>query len=296
MVSKLLNNKHLIIILLSLIFLIIIMGITINQRDLTWPEKLIKDTVAWTQNILYKPANVIAGFFEDVHDYRVVFEENKALKNSLDQYIQVLAELNELKEENVRLKEMLDYRQQNSSRYQLTVAKVIARNPDRWNNMLVINKGSKQGIKKNMAVITTKGFIGKVYNVSNFSANVQLITDNEDNSFVFASIQSKPKTYGVVGGYDKVKNELKIEKIDLDANVEPGQLVITSSLGGIFPDGLIIGEVVRVEEDGSGGLTKIAYVRPAADMYHIDEVFVVTEALFGNNQSTATAVPKKEED
>lgn len=259
----------------SLIILVIVMGLTIGRTESTWPEKLVKDTVSWAQNLVYFPANAVAGFFEDIHDYNLIFEENKSLKQSLNQYSQVIAELNELKKENVRLKEMLDYQEKIKDKYQLQVAKVIARTPDRWNNMLVINKGSNSGIEKDMAVITTKGLIGKIYSVSNVSAKVQLITDNEHSGFVFALIQSDPSTYGIVEGYDKEKNLLSIKKIDLNSKIEPGQLVITSNLGGVFPAGLVVGEIVEVEEEENEGLTKTAYIKPAASFYHINEVFVI---------------------
>lgn len=251
------------------------MGLTIGNRQLTWPEKLIKDSVSWVQSAVSKPANAVAGFFEDVHSYSLIFEENKALKQSLQQYSQTVAELNNLKEENERLKEMLGYKDSVKEQYLLYPAKVIARSPDRWNNMLVIDKGSNDGIKENMAVITTEGLIGKVYSVSSFSSNVQLITDSERGGFVFAEIQSKPRAYGVVEGYNRADNLLKVNKIDPNAQIEPGQLVTSSSLGGVFPSGLLIGEIVYVEEGENGGLTKTAYIKPAADLYHINEVFVI---------------------
>jgi len=276
--SKLFNNKLLIIILLSLIFLVIIMGLTIGNRQLSWPEKLIKDSVSWVQSTVSKPANAVAGFFEDVNSYSVIFEENKALKQSLQQHSQVVAELNDLKEENERLKDMLEYKDNVKDQYQLYPARVIARSPDRWNNMLVIDKGSNDGMKENMAVITTSGLIGKVYSVSSFSSNVQLISDSEHGGFVFAEIQSNPRAYGVVEGYSRADNLLKIDKIDPNAQIEPGQLVTTSSLGGVFPSGLLIGEIVYVEEGENGGLTKTAYIKPSADLYHINEVFVIVNA------------------
>ncbi|MGD9677320.1 MAG: rod shape-determining protein MreC [Vulcanibacillus sp.] len=272
-------NKNLIIILFIFILLIIVIGLTIDHRDLTWPEKIIKDTTSWVQELFYIPSTAVIGFFEDTQEYRVIFEENKVLKYNLNQYAQVVAETNQLKEENRRLKEMLEYKEDNIDEFQLVVAKVISRSPDKWNNMLVIDKGINDGIKKDMAVVNTSGFVGKVYSVSNYSSNVQLITDNEHNSFVFALIQSEPKTYGIVKGYDKVKNLLRVEQVGLDVEIIPGQLVTTSSLGGVFPTGLVIGEVSYAEEDGKGGLTKIVYVKPAADLYHLDEVFVIKETL-----------------
>ncbi len=281
-------NKNLIIILFIFILLVIIIGLTIDHQDLTWPEKIVKDMMSWAQGIFYVPANAVAGFFEDTREYRVIFEENKVLKYNLNQYAQVVSEANQLKEENQRLKDMLDYKEENIDEFQLVVAKVISRSPDKWNNMLVINKGARDGIEKDMAVVTTSGFVGKVYSVSNYSSNVQLITDSNYNSFVFALIQSEPKTYGTVEGYDKINNILRIEQVELEAVIEPGQQVTTSSLGGVFPTGLVIGEVYYVEEDNNSGLTKTIFVRPGADFYHLDEVFVITEKMeqIENNEVT----------
>ncbi|TCS79061.1 rod shape-determining protein MreC [Tepidibacillus fermentans] len=274
MFSKLFSNKHLIILLFSLILLFILVWTTLGSRELTWPEKFVKDSTSMIQGFIYKPANAVAGFFQDMYQFSLIFKENKALKSSLHQYSQVIAELNQLRAENQKLKEMLDYKEKAMNQYQLKMAKVISRSPERWNNMLVIDQGLKDGIQKDMAVITTQGLIGKVYNVSNFSANVQLISDSEHGGFIFAAIQSNPQAYGVIDGYDVTKNELRLTKIELDVKLEPGQLVTTSNLGGTFPNGLVIGKIVRVDE-GENGFTKTAYVKPEANLYHIDDVFVV---------------------
>ncbi|WP_339059922.1 rod shape-determining protein MreC [Tepidibacillus marianensis] len=274
MFSKLFGNKHLIILLFSIIILFILVMTTLGSRELTWPEKFVKDSTSMLQGVIYKPANAIAGFFQDIYQFSLVFKENKSLKSSLHQYSQVVAEVNQLRAENQRLKDMLGYKQKVVNQYQLKMANVISRSPDRWNNMLVIDQGLKDGIQKDMAVITTQGLVGKIYNVSNFSANVQLISDSEHGGFIFAAIQSNPQAYGVIDGYDVTKNELKLTKIELDIKLEPGQLVTTSNLGGTFPNGLVIGKIVRVDE-GENGFTKTAYVRPEANLYHIDDVFVV---------------------
>ena len=260
--------------LFSIILLFILVWTTLGSRELTWPEKFVKDSTSMLQGVIYKPANAVAGFFQDAYQFTLIFKENKSLKSSLHQYSQVVAEANQLRTENERLKEMLGYKEKAINQYSLQMAKVISRSPDRWNNMLVIDQGSKDGIQKNMAVITTQGLIGKVFNVSNFSSDVQLISDSEHGGFIFAQIQSNPVVYGVVEGYDVTKNELKVTKIELDIKLEPGQLVTTSNLGGTFPNGLVIGKIVRVDE-GENGFTKTAYVKPEANLYHINEVFVV---------------------
>lgn len=226
-----------------------------------------------------KPVNAVAGFFSDFKGYRATFSENRELKVKLDDYQQLEADLSLYKDENQRLKELLDYKTSNIGEYDLLAAKVVARSPDKWNNMLVIDKGSQHGIENDMTVITSAGFVGKVYKTSYYSANVQLVTDISHNSFVFALIHSEPRLYGTIEGYDKVKNLLKIRQTEHDIKVEPGTYVTTSSLGGVFADGIVIGRVTDVIDDDASGLSKTLYIKPSADLYHLEEVFIITDYL-----------------
>ncbi len=257
----------------------IIVGLTINYQEILLPEKVIKDATAWIQGLVSKPVNAVAGFFSDLKGYRATINENRELKMKLVDYQQLEVNLALYKNENQRLKELLDYQTKNIGNYELLTAKVVARSPDKWNNMLVIDKGSQDGIKNDMTVITGAGFVGKVYKTSYYSANVQLITDISHNSFVFALIHSEPKLYGKIEGYDKVRNLLKISQTEHDILVEPGTYVTTSSLGGVFADGIVIGRVTDVIDDDASGLRKTIYVRPSADLYHLEEVLIITDYL-----------------
>ncbi len=238
---------------------------------------MIKDAVAWVQGLVSRPVNSIAGFFNDLQGYSATFSENRELKLKLEDYQQLQANLLLYQDENQRLKELLDYQTASIGEYELLAAKVVARSPDKWNNMLVIDKGSVHGIENDMTVITSEGFVGKVYKTSYYSANVQLVTDISHNSFVFARIHSEPALYGTIEGYDKIKNLLKIRQSEHDVKVEPGTYVTTSSLGGVFADGIVIGRVTDVINDDASGLNKTIYIKPSADLYHLEEVFVITD-------------------
>ncbi|MFA7502985.1 MAG: rod shape-determining protein MreC [Anaerovoracaceae bacterium] len=271
------NNKNLIIILLIFILLIIIVGLTINYQEILLPEKVVKDITAWVQGLVNKPVTAVTGFFADFKGYQETQKENKELKERLKNYEQLEADLLVFRAETERLEEMLDYKTKRLGDYELLVAKVIARSPDKWNNMLVIDKGSQHGLEVGMTVITGQGFVGKVYKVGYFSANVQLITDTSHNSFVFAQIHSEPNIYAKIEGYDKVRNLLRIKQADHEAKVNPGTYVTTSSLGGVFPDGIIIGIVTDVIDDDESGLNKTIYVKPSVDLYHLEELFIITD-------------------
>ncbi|MGL4521927.1 MAG: rod shape-determining protein MreC, partial [Bacilli bacterium] len=141
-----------------------------------------------------------------------------------------------------------------------------------------IDKGERDGIQKDMAVITADGLIGKVKSVSQFSSTVQLVSSADRTNKVTAVVQGKDNIFGLIEGYDEERQQLVFQKIPADAKVKKGQTVITSGLGGVFPRGLIIGVVAEVTED-SYGLTQTAYIDPAANLYDINEVVVVERKL-----------------
>ncbi|GED31794.1 rod shape-determining protein MreC [Brevibacillus centrosporus] len=277
------GNKRLIIVLVGLVLLISVVGFTSRERvKLTWPEMFFKDTFSVVQGFFYRPAQAVSGFFQEVDDAYNVYEENKALKAGLDQYARMSAELLDLQAENTRLREALQAKESLKS-YQLRFAEVVARNPDTWNNVITIDKGLKQGIRKDMAVITSKGLIGRVQSVANFSSSVELLTSYERRDHISAVVQTTQvvngqttvhPVSGVVEEYDPQERLLIMRKIPWGQKIEAKQQVITSGLGGVVPRNLPIGYIVRVEPDDYG-LTQTAYIQPSADFSQLNEVMIV---------------------
>jgi rod shape-determining protein MreC len=288
-------RRRLIAMLLSLIVLVTIMGITLKDRPFpTWPERFIRDSFSIIQQVLYKPAYAVAGFFEDIQEMNLIYEENRVLKQNLEQFAQITAELHELKHENGQLREMIGIQESKISDYKLRVAEVVSRSPDRWNHTLIIDKGTKDGIAPNMAVITPKGYIGRIQSVSNFSSQVELVTDIERGNHIGAIIQDEEHIYGVVEGYDPTNNWLIMRKIPMQSEIEPNHLVITSGLGGIIPKGLVLGEVISVNTDDQY-LTKEAYIKPNADFQQLEKVFVVERSFIPPSEIPVPGIPQSPE-
>ncbi|SDZ03944.1 rod shape-determining protein MreC [Evansella caseinilytica] len=271
------SNKRLIILLVCIIILVALIGYSMSdRRSLSWPEQFVTDTVGWVQSAFARPAHFAAGFFENVNDMKNIYEENRILKSHLDEYAALQVELNELRRQNDELKAALDLTE-NKSLFDYTArsAIVIHRSPDRWNEFIGINKGRQHGIEEGMAVITSKGLIGKIKQVSQFTATVQLLTDQDRANRISAYIDAeKEKVEGFIEGIDEETGYLQFTKININAEIEEGQTVVTSGLGGIFPENLIIGEVVSFEAD-EFGLTQTAYVKPAADFDLLNYVLVI---------------------
>lgn len=268
-------NKRLIILLVSIIILVALIGFSLRDREqLSWPEQFIKDTTGLVQSAVSRPTQYIAGFIKNLQDLQNTYTENKELKTRLDELARLESEVQTLKKDNAELKEILD-KKDSLSEFEPKQATVIGRNPDRWNEILIINKGSKDGIEKDMAVITANGLIGKVKSRQTFTSTVQLLSSMDPTNRISAEIQGKEESYfGLIEGYDKEKGLLLLKRIPSEAKVEKGQTVISSGKGGVFPKSLLIGKVVDVVP-AEYGLTQTAYVKPGANFYDIEHVMVV---------------------
>jgi rod shape-determining protein MreC len=292
---KLLGNKRLVFLMLGFVFFMALMGFTLGQREqMTWPEKFLQDSVSFMQSLLYKPAGYIAGFFEDVGNLHIVYEENQVLKRTLSQYARDTAKLNELKAQNERLTAALEFteRQKRLNRYRWRIAEVVGVSPDPFNNTIKINLGEKDGIQENWAVVSVDGLIGRVVRVSPFYSNVQLITDinvrvNNTKAIAATVAGKESESFGMIESYElpgkdlvekyrlpRGQRYLIMSKIQSADPLQIGDTIVTSGLGGVFPRGIEIGTVVS-REVGDFGITHTAMVKPSSQFRNLREVFVV---------------------
>ncbi|MFE7152171.1 rod shape-determining protein MreC, partial [Heyndrickxia sporothermodurans] len=146
--------------------------------------------------------------------------------------------------------------------------------PDHWYEQISINKGGSSGVKKNMAIMTSKGLLGKVINTSPSFSTVELLSSSNPKNRISAEVLSKKREYGLIQGYDEEHKVLLLKTIDYDVSIKKGDIVNTSGLGGIFPKGLPIGTVEKLVPD-ENGLTQTAWVKPYADFYDIENVQIL---------------------
>jgi len=267
--------------MIGMILFIAVIGYSLSDRgELSLPEKITKDTSAFVQQWFYKPAGHIAGFFEDIGQLRVIYEENEKLKEIAAAYAREKVHYNFVEQENEELKEMLHFteRQKLINKYNYLIAQVVSVSNDANNRSLNIDLGSKHGIKRNMAVTTVDGLIGLISAVTPYSATVTPITELDENSPTFnsiaATVYGKEKSFGILSGYNKSTERLIMTKIAEDDNMEIGDTVITSGIGNIYPRGLIVG-TVETKQVGDFGLTYTANIKMSASLDHLTKVFVV---------------------
>lgn len=126
--------------------------------------------------------------------------------------------------------------------------------------------------------MTADGLIGKVVVVTANTAEIELLFSNNPNYRISAKAKGDKDVFGLIEGFDMERSEMLLKRIDSSFKVEPGQKVVSSGLGGIFPQGLLIGEVTEVSTDDYG-LTQMAYVKPAANFALLDQVVIATRKM-----------------
>ncbi len=276
------RNKRMFMLMIGFIVCIAVIGFSLSDRkELSWPEKFLKDSAAYVQQWFYKPAGYIAGFFEDISNLRTIYEENEQLRLTAAAYSREKINYNFVEKENKRLQEELDFTvaQKAMYNYNYLIAQVVSVSNEANNRTLTINLGSKNGIKPNMAVTTIDGLIGLVSSVTPFTAAVTPITELDEASPTFNLIAvtimgREDESFGILSSYNKETSRLLMTKIAEKDKMAIQDTVITSGLGGVYPRGLVVG-TLESKQLGDFGLTYTASVELAASFDHLTEVFVV---------------------
>lgn len=280
------RNKRLFIILIGIILLVALIGYSLSdQKRLTMPEQFIKDSVGWVQQAVYFPANYVKNVVNNLRDLKHTYEENQVLKEKLAEYKTLIYEVQQLKKDNEELREIID-KTHSIRDYHPIQATVISRSPERWLEQVTINKGEQDGVKKNMAVITPDGMLGKIQSVAQSSATVQLLSGFDQFNRISATIirEEGKDVFGLIEQFDHESQSLLFRIIEeSEQEVEEGELVVSSGMGGLFPAGLPIGTVKEVVPD-QYGLTSTALVEPAANIYDVHHVIVVDADLYDEEE------------
>jgi rod shape-determining protein MreC len=204
------------------------------------------------------------------HNYfylRGVRAENRSLKAQIEQMRIEQVRMSQDADQARRLQALLGFKEQFIS--QTMAAQVIGGSGSELSRSVFIDKGSRDGLKTDMAVITADGVVGKVLHVYRVTSEVLLI---DDQSSGVGAILDKTRLQGVVNGTPA--GELVLGRVMSDENVPVGEVVLTSGGDSIFPKGLPIGKVATVAQGSD--LFLIIHVRPAADLSKLEEVLVVT--------------------
>jgi rod shape-determining protein MreC len=204
---------------------------------------------------------------------RVLATENRDLRERNDQLESDVVRLHELEVENRELRNLLGMRERTGPGGFIP-ASVIARDDSPYIQALTVDRGTNDGVKTDAVVITDKGLVGRVERANPTSAKVRLI--NDLNSSVGVRLQSASRTTGVLRGQSQ-GNLMVIAYIPQSDEVHTGDVVITSGLGEVFPEGLVVGKVARVERKDADPF-QAAVVEPAVEMDKLERLYVLADS------------------
>ena len=196
-----------------------------------------------------------------------VYEKNKIINQKLLELTLENFKLREEQKENERLRNLLEFKSE--SEYKIIPAEVIAREPNQAQHSVLIDMGEKEGIRQNMPVINMYGLVGKISQVFQHRSVVQLLL--HPNCRV-AAVDQRSRAFGIVKSDKGIK--LKLEDVSPAGDIQLGDAVVSSGLGGIFPPGLKIGQVEEVEEM-TLNLLKSASIKPEVNFNSLEELFIL---------------------
>lgn len=234
------NKSKLPLIILMITILIFTMYITYNS-------KILKNIHMFFNNIGYKLESLLIIKIPQINNNILIGIDDELLK------------------ENIELKNLLNLK---NDYYNMVTCNVIKRDID-WFNTITINKGKKDNIDINMAVIDSIGLIGRISEVGEDYSIVELISNN--NSKISVSIND---IYGILDSYDKDNSVLIVKNVNNNNNIEIGNKVYTNGIGGIYPAGIYIGDVIDIISDKED-LSKILKVSVSNNFNNIRYVNVI---------------------
>jgi rod shape-determining protein MreC len=215
----------------------------------------------------------VAGIWDRYIDLRGVRGENEQLRQRVGELDQALRESRTLARETERLREVLGL--QRILPHESIAAEVIAREGLPWFRTITVDRGSEAGVALNAPAISSSGVVGRVVAVGPWAARVQLLLDRDCG--VGVMIESSGVT-GVVSGQvglaDSGTGDLVMNYVPAHAEIEAGDVVVTSGLDRIFPKGLMVGRVRSVGSDASG-LFREVRVTPSARFDRLEQVLLL---------------------
>jgi rod shape-determining protein MreC len=238
----------------------------------------IRSNAEATGTRLFEPAqNSISRLLGQVDDVTTVVEkmtelshQNAQYREEIDRLQAEIASLRELEVENRDLRSLLGLKQRTGDS-QLLPVRAIARDPSPFVQSITIDRGTDDGAREGMLVITWRGVVGRISRAGPTSSKVLLITDT--SSLIGGRVQgSESRVTGIVRGQQE--GGLIMQRIPQEEAIQTGDTVVTSDLGGILPEGLVIGQIVQIRRRDVDVFQE-AVIQPSSDMKALERLYLL---------------------
>jgi rod shape-determining protein MreC len=269
---KLFSNKLLMsIIVVSIILVLSIAFTSAGRTRPTAVEGALGTVINPAQKVFYSIGEFFRGSFDSLFQMKGLKKENDALREEVGKLQEENRRLIQLGDENNRLRGLLGFKDTNEGLNFVTPANVTGIDPGNWFDIFTLDKGSKDGVKANDAVIVGNGYlVGRIIEVgSNYSKLMALVDSRSSVSIIV----DRTRDLGIVSG--STDNEI-VAVMPIESDIAKGDDISTSGYS-TFPKNLYIGKVKSVEKQ-ERKLQKLVHIDPAADFKRIEEVYIVRSA------------------
>lgn len=235
---------------------------------LTPVSRMVVNPIVSAQAWLAKRYQAIQSLITQPEDINTLRQNNMQLEAENSRLQVQIVELQQQVAEAQLLSTLVDYERRHVENEYIAAA-VIARDISPFMHYVIIDRGSDDGLRNGMPVITQQGLVGNIAAVTSGAARVQLINDPGSSINV---ILQQSGVEGVVNG--QITGEIELDMISKNATIQPGELVLTSGLGGKYPANLVIGQVVTIRSEAYS-LFQSASVQPAVDFSQLEIVLII---------------------
>lgn len=240
-----------------------------DLEEMTLFQRLVVEVVAPIQKTMAHTRSELVNLVDNYIRIVNTSKENAYLKHKIARLESDLFQMEEIRRENFRLKQMLSYSE--TIGHDKLMAQVIGWDSANQFKVLRLNRGSNDGVKLMSPVITHMGLVGYIYRVGANYADVLTILD--PNNRIDALVE-RTRTHGIVEGVFNYRCQLKY--ISRTEPIEVGDKLITAGVGGIYPKGIKVGMVTDIENDASG-MTLGVEITPSVDFHKLEEVIVLLQ-------------------
>lgn len=236
-----------------------------DGRRIGWLGTAVEAVLAPPAVALARVSGVFTGAWGFITEIGTLRTANQRLTTEVARLREENARLRPDAQENARLRALLGFKQQLP--YRSLAARIVGRDPSQWFSTVLVDRGASEGVQRDDPVITSDGVVGHVVEAVGTAARVLLVADPRSAVSV---VLERSREVGVAVGQGQTL--LKVTYLSRDADVRPGDLVLTSGLGPIYPRGLPLGTVVSVSRTT---MFQEAVIRPTSDLGHLEDVLIV---------------------
>jgi len=271
-----LSKRRIVVAAICIILLVCLIYFTAKDRDrLSVAEKAVREIFSPIARGASKVSREISSWASYLISIGETKAENEKLREELDALRYENLQMEEALRENERLRDLLEFKESLGGR--AVAARISYRDPGNWLYSVAIDKGSDHGISSGKPVVTARGVVGRVTSVTRNTSTVILTVDSRS---AVGGIDFRSRDLVLVEGLGDGSGLLHVRPLGADNDVQPGDIIITSGFGGIYPKGYVLGDVISVAP-GKYGVSKSAFARPRVDFDRLEEVLVLIDPIRG---------------